>query len=103
MDNWSSDNIRQFEKMIAIVKANKRISGSEITIVYNSVFNKNLSSTSCSSCINSRYKELKKSYDKFIEELKKQEQALTVIDEFMTEDVEEIITPKKRGRTKKQE
>lgn len=101
MDNWNSDNIRTFELLRDIVNKGKRISGTDITNLYNSVFNKTLTPTNCSSCINQRYKQCKTSYDKFIEELKKQEQVLTAIDEFMSE--EETITPKKRGRIKKEE
>ena len=103
MDNWNSDNINKFKKIIEIANRGSRINGGEMTEVYNSVFNKSLKPTNCSSCISQRYRETKKSYALFQEELKKQEEkakALEVIDKFMTEDVEETITPKK-GRRKK--
>lgn len=107
MDNWNSVNIINFEIVINIAKQGKRVSGSDITEIYNSVFNKNLNPTNCGSCINQRYKQLKQSYDKFIEELKKQEEkakALEVLDELLTptEDELEEITQKK-GRKKKGE
>ena len=105
MDNWDSVNIINFENVINIAKQGKRVSGYDITEIYNSVFNKSLKPTNCSSCINQRYKEIKQSYDKFVEELKKQEEkakALEVLDELMTP-TEEEITPKKKGRPKKEE
>lgn len=105
MDNWNSVNIINFEIVINITKQGKRVSGYDITEIYNSVFNKSLKPTNCSSCINQRYKEIKQSYDKFVEELKKQEEkakALEVLDELMTP-TEEEITPKKKGRPKKEE
>lgn len=123
MNNWDSVNIINFEVILTIVKQGKRISGTDITEIYNSVFNKNLRPTNCSSCINQRYKELKASYDNFVEELKKQEEkakALEVLDELMTPtpdefepyiptedevlmDEEEINNnPKKRGRPRKE-
>ena len=104
MNNWDSVNIINFEIVINIAKQGKRVSGYDITEIYNSVFNKSLKPTNCSSCINQRYKELKQSYDKFVEELKAQEEkakALEVLDELMTPTPEEI-TPKKKGRPKKE-
>ena len=94
-----------FELILTIVKQGKRISGTDITEIYNSVFKKNLRPTNCSSCINQRYKELKVSYDNFVEELKKQEEkakALEVLDELMTPTQEEIAeeTPKKIKKKK---
>ena len=107
MDNWDSVNIINFENVINIAKQGKRVSGYDITEIYNSVFNKNLKPTNCSSCINQRYKELKQSYDKFVEELKKQEEkakALETLDELMTPTPEEMeeITQVKKGRKKKE-
>jgi hypothetical protein len=93
MNNWDSVNIINFEVILTIVKQGKRISGTDITEIYNSVFNKNLNPTNCSSCINQRYKQLKQSYDNFVEELKKQEEkakALEVLDELMTPTLDEF-------------
>lgn len=108
MNNWNSEDIIAMNKFIDLANKNKRINGTEITELYNRVLNKNLKPTSCGSCINQRYKELKQSYTIFQEELKKQEEkakALEVLDELLTptpEELEEIITPKK-GRKKKGE
>lgn len=124
MNNWNSDNIKAMEKFITIANRGGRINGAELTKVYNDVLNKKLTPTSCGSCIRSRYKDLKQSYDNFLVELKKQEEkakALQVIHDFMMPTPEELevmeafipdkenflmdeekeeITPK-RGRKKK--
>lgn len=105
MNNWNSEDIIAMNKFIELANKNKRINGTEITELYNRVLNKNLKPTSCGSCINQRYKELKQSYTIFQEKLKEQEEkakALEVLDELLTPTPEELeeITPKK-GRKKK--
>ena len=104
MSNWNSEDILIMKKFIEIVKRGSRISGTEITQLYNRVLNKNVNPTNCSSCISQRYKELKQSYDAFETLLKEQEEkakALEVLDELMTP-TEEEITQVKRGRKKKE-
>lgn len=102
---WNSEDILMMQKFIEIVKKGARISGAEITQLYNRVLNKNVNPTNCGSCINQRYKELKQSYDAFEKLLQEQEEkarALEVLDEFMTPTQEEITQIKKKGRHKKQ-
>lgn len=107
MENWNSVNIINYEVLNKLVKQGKRISGMDVTELYNSVFNKTLKPTNCSSCINQRYKEISKSYDNFTKLLKEQEEkakALEVLDELMTptqEELEEIT--QKKGKKKKGE
>lgn len=107
MSNWNSEDILMMKKFIEIVKRGSRISGTEITQLYNRVLNKNVNPTNCSSCISQRYKELKQSYDAFETLLKEQEEkakALEVLDELMTpteEELEEIT--QKKGKKKKGE
>jgi hypothetical protein len=104
---FDSIDILVMETFIQLVKRGSRISGTEITELYNKVFNKNLKPTNCSSCINQRYKELKNAYDNFMKLLKEEEEkakALEVLDELMTptqEELEEIT--QKKGRKKKGE
>lgn len=121
---WDSIDIKNFEKFKEIVNKGSRINGTEITELYNKIFNKKLAPTNCSSCISQRYKELRISYDNFKKELEKQEEklkALEVLDELMTptedefepyiptedevlmdkEEMEEIT--QKKGRKKKGE
>ena len=102
---WNSEDILMMNKFIEIVKKGARVSGVEITQLYNRVLNKHVNPTNCGSCINQRYRELKQSYDAFEQLLKEQEEkarALEVLDEFMTP-TEEEITQVKKGRKKKTE
>lgn len=104
---FDSIDILVMETFIQLVKRGSRISGTEITELYNKVFNKNLKPTNCSSCINQRYKELKTAYDNFMKLLKEEEEkakALEILDELMTptqEELEEIT--QKKGKKKKGE
>lgn len=104
---FDSIDIIAMETFIQLVKRGSRISGLEITELYNKVFKKNLRPTNCSSCINQRYKELKTAYDNFMKLLKEEEEkakALEVLDELMTptqEELEEIT--QKKGKKKKGE
>lgn len=103
---FDSIDIIAMETFIQLVKRGSRISGVEITELYNKVFKKNLKPTNCGSCISLRYKELKNAYDNFTKLLKEQEEkaiALEVLDELMTPTQEELEenNPKKKGRPKK--
>lgn len=105
---WNSEDIIMMQKFIQIANRGSRINGTEVTILYNRIFNKELKPTNCSSCISQRYRELKHSYELFQKELKEQEEkakALEVLDELMTPTEEELNenNPKKKGRPKKQE
>lgn len=53
------------------------VKGSEVTALYNAVFNKNLNSTNCSSCIKNRANELINAYNKYIEQKQIAEQSST--------------------------
>ena len=104
---FDSIDIIAIETFIQLVKRGSRISGVEITELYNKVFKKNLRPTNCGSCISQRYKELKNAYDNFMKLLKEEEEkakALEVLDELMTptqEELEEIT--QKKGKKKKGE
>lgn len=105
---WNSEDIIMMQKFIQIASRGSRINGTEVTELYNRIFNKQLRPTNCGSCISQRYKELKISYNLFNEELKKQEEkakALEVLDELLTPTENELNenNPKKKGRPKKQE
>lgn len=98
---WNSEDIIMMQKLIQIANRGYRINGSEITELYNRIFNKQLRPTNCGSCISQRYKELKISYNLFQEELKKQEEkakALEVLDELLTPTEDEL--PKKTRKKK---
>jgi hypothetical protein len=109
---WNQETEEQMKKFIQIVETKKHINGTEITILYNLIFNKNLKPTNCSSCVSLRYKELKTSYDNH---LKQKEMALRVIDQLMMEGIipegaavatnitDEITITTKKGRPKKKD
>lgn len=95
--NWNSENFLAFQKMQELANKKYRLNGVEVTNLYNSVLNKKVTPTNCSSCINQRYIELKKSYTNFQKQLAEQE---------MIKAVEEVhTTPKeitiKKARKKK--
>lgn len=101
---WNSEEVEKMKKFIKIATSGARINGTEITELYNKIFNKNLKPTNCGSCISTRYKELKHSFELFQKQLEEQEKlaVLEAIDELMTEPDEIKITTK-RGRIKKKE
>lgn len=112
MSNWNVKNIEKFKKILEIVNGKKFVNGTDVTSLYNDVFNKNLKPTNCSSCVSQRVKELKTSYDNH---LKQKEMALRVIDQLMMEGIipegaavatnmtDEITITTKKGRPKKKE
>ena len=95
--NWNSENIFAFQKMQELANKKYRLNGVEVTNLYNSILDKKLSPTNCSSCINQRYQELKKSYNNFQKQLAEQEVVQTV-EEVHTEQKE--ITIKKERKKK---
>ena len=91
--NWNSENIFAFQKMQELANKKYRLNGVEVTNLYNSVLNKKVTPTNCSSCINQRYQELKKSYNNFQKQLAEQE---------MIKAVEEVNTTPKEITIKKE-
>lgn len=108
---WNKETEEQMNKFIEIRNKSGKINGTEITILYNLIFNRQVKPTNCGSCIGQRFKELKQSFDNY---LKQKEMALKVIDQLMMEGIipegaavatnitDEIITTKK-GRPKKKD
>lgn len=95
--NWNSENILAFQKMQELANKKYRLNGVEVTNLYNSVLNKKVTPTNCSSCINQRYQELKKSYNNFQKQLAEQEM-IKAVEEVHTEPKE--ITIKKTRKKK---
>lgn len=91
--NWDSENIIAFKKMQELANKKYRLNGVEVTNLYNSILNKKVSPTNCSSCINQRYQELKKSYNNFQKQLAEQE---------IIKAVEEVNTTPKEITIKKE-
>ena len=73
MANWTDKDIELFKKLEGIVLRGYYISGNELAELHNRVFNTNLKATSCSSCNRMRFQDLKKSYEKMMSEIEKQE------------------------------
>lgn len=100
---WNSDTIRRFVCIRNMANQGRRIDGAELTELYNDVFQARLLPTSCGSCINNRYAELRNSYEILELKLKEEEEkakALIAIDEFMSEDINEIKDEKNKPRKK---
>lgn len=96
--NWSSENIIAFQKMQELANKKYRLNGVEVTNLYNSVLNKKVTATNCSSCINQRYIEIKKSYTNFQKQLAEQEMVKAVEEVHTTPTPTEITIKKARKK-----
>lgn len=77
----SSEDAEFIEFAYSLINGAKYPSFTKVTEVYNRVYNKQLSSTSCGSCIRQRILELKNTLDKLNEEiLKEKEETETITD-----------------------
>ena len=97
--NWDSEKIIAFQKMQELANKKYRLNGVEVTNLYNSILNKKVTPTNCSSCINQRYQELKKSYNNFQKQLAEQEM-IKAVEEVHTEPTPKEITIKKTRKKK---
>lgn len=103
MANWNAENIEKFEKILAIVNGKKFVNGTDVTNLYNDVFNRNLRPTNCSSCINQRIKEIRTSYDQYQKDLDKLNALIELDAVMMEDDDDEVKITTKKGRIKKKE
>ena len=74
----SSEDAEFIEFAYNLVNSAKFPSFTKVTEVYNRVFNKQLSSTSCAQCIRQRILELKATLDKINEEILKEKETETI-------------------------
>ena len=74
----SSEDAKFIEFAYNLVNSAKFPSFTKVTEVYNRVYNKQLSSTSCAQCIRQRVLELKNTLDKLNEEILKEEKTETI-------------------------
>ena len=74
----SSEDAEFIEFAYNLVNSAKFPSFTKVTEVYNRVFNKQLSSTSCAQCIRQRILELKATLDKLNEEILKEKETETI-------------------------
>ena len=75
----SSEDAEFIEFAYSLINSAKFPSFTKVTEVYNRVFNKQLSSTSCGSCIRQRILELKNTLDKLNEEILKEKEEKEII------------------------
>ena len=75
----SSEDAEFIEFAFSLVNSAKFPSFTKVTEVYNRVFNKQLSSTSCGACIRQRILELKNTLDKLNEEILKEKEEKEII------------------------
>lgn len=76
----SSEDAEFIEFAFSLVNSAKYPSFTKVTEVYNRVYNKQLSSTSCGACVRQRILELKATLDKLNEEILKEEKTETITD-----------------------
>ena len=75
----SSEDAEFIEFAFSLVNTSRYPSFTKVTEVYNRVFNKQLSSTSCAQCIRQRVLELKATLDKLNEEILKEKEEKEII------------------------
>lgn len=75
----SSEDAEFIEFAYSLINSAKYPSFTKVTEVYNRVYNKQLSSTSCGSCIRQRILELKNTLDKLNEEILKEKEEKEII------------------------
>lgn len=76
----SSEDAKFIEFAFSLINSAKFPSFTKVTEVYNRVFNKQLSSTSCGSCVRQRILELKATLDKINAEILKEKETETITD-----------------------
>lgn len=76
----SSEDAEFIEFAYSLINSAKYPSFTKVTEVYNRVYNKQLSSTSCGACIRQRILELKATLDKINAEILKEEETETITD-----------------------
>ena len=76
----SSEDAEFIEFAYSLINSAKYPSFTKVTEVYNRVFNKQLSSTSCGACVRQRILELKATLDKINADILKEEETETITD-----------------------
>ena len=99
----SSEDAEFIEFAFSLVNTSRYPSFTKTTDVYNRVFNKQLSSTSCAQCIRQRILELKATLDKINAEILKEEETETITDiPYNTDNKENNEIKKTGGEIKKE-
>ena len=99
----SSEDAEFIEFAYKLINSAKFPSFTKVTEVYNRVFNKQLSSTSCGACVRQRILELKATLDKLNEEILKEKETETITDiPYNTENQTNNEIKKTGGEIKKE-
>lgn len=103
--NFTKENIELIEKFIIIKNQGRYASGQEVTKVYNEVFDKNIPTSNCSSCIRTRITELENALRNFKKLSEQAQEAVKTeeVDNVSTKDEKEPSAKPKRGRKAKED
>ena len=83
----SSEDAEFIEFAYSLINGAKYPSFTKVTEVYNRVYNKQLSSTSCGSCIRQRILELKNTLDKLNEEILKEKEIIPLAENHKNNEI----------------
>ena len=99
----SSEDAKFIEFAFSLINSAKFPSFSKVTDVYNRVYKKQLSSTSCGACVRQRILELKNTLDKLNAEILKEKETETITDIPYNTENHKNNEIKKNGGEKKEE
>ena len=83
----SSEDAEFIEFAYSLINSAKYPSFTKVTEVYNRVYNKQLSSTSCGACIRQRILELKNTLDKLNEEILKEKEIILLAENHKNNEI----------------
>lgn len=95
----NNEQLAQIKKIKNAIKRGYYVRSTDVTPLYNEVFNKNLNNTNCSNCLKMRAHELAKVYDEYVAYVAEEERKKAEIVEENNIPVEE--PKRKAGRPKK--
>lgn len=102
-DRFTEEIVKNIKTWVEYMNSGHYGNSRDIVNTYNIVFNgikKPQNYTNCGSCLRRCVIEMNTAYEKFVKEQEEKLKALQVIDEFMSEDIEEEL-PKKKNKTRK--
>ena len=93
----TSEDIEKIDKFEHIMNRGYYASGSEVTDLYNKIFDQKLSYTNCSSCIRTRISKMVTAKKRYLEELAKAEENKPQVEE-KKEETNDGTTTKRNGK-----
>ena len=94
----SSEDAEFIEFAYSLINSAKYPSFTKVTEVYNRVYNKQLSSTSCGACIRQRILELKNTLDKLNEEILKEKENIPLAENHKNNEIKNGGEKKKKAK-----